>query len=159
MVQDKLNQAKENRTDIGFVSIDYSDGDQLTYKGYKIDNGKHEKLRIFTGDFIIDSLLLKLFIESSLKSKCFHWSCSSSMNHFFSDGNLFKKVYVQWNSESTDFNIKPTEEIEMSKIEKYDQIVLGQNMNSFKEYSEYIKKWKEKNLKFYNNWKEEMGII
>ena len=79
----------------GFLTIDYKEPDQSTYKGIKvrytnISTMEEENYFFNTGDFFIDYLLFK----KSIPKGCYGVNFSSSFDHFFMDGDNYKVFYV-----------------------------------------------------------------
>jgi len=91
---------------MGILSVDYIDGKQDTYKGLVFDLEEEEK-RFDSGDPVIDYIdFLKWFSETSKWN--FGYQESSSVNHFFMDGDKYYDRYFGSDGEALvpDTNMK-----------------------------------------------------
>ena len=157
--KDRVQEAQDRRKELGFISVDYDEPNQKSYRGYNVKNGSGGKLRFDTGDFLIDSILLKLFVDSSMKSVCCSFTYSSSFDHFFMDGDDYKEVYVNWDKEGSSFEVLDHSNMSIMDLREGDRVIMKSDMETFDDYISYWKSWKEKNLEFYNNWREEMDLL
>jgi hypothetical protein len=156
--QEKISLAKSKRVGRGFISVNSEEFKPDTYKGYILDN-LDEEIKIGTGDFFIDSILLSFFTNSSLRSKCFSWTYSSSYDHFLSDSGEYQEVYIEWNGDYSGFKILNVNEMGFSELGKCDKVIFKKDMESFEDYITYWKNWKKDNKGFFENWSKEMELI
>lgn len=163
ITEDKIKEANKKRRHRGWLDIDYNDSDQSTYHGMVLENmDTKEKIRFDTGDFIIDYLMYKLYIESSLTSTLRSISHSSGVDHFFMDGDRYKEHYIEFNETGEDARILKSDELNsmpMNDWNKYPSYAFLKTMKTFKELRNYWKSWKDNNLDYYENWRDKHEMI
>ena len=112
-----------------FLSIDFKEGNQLTYRGIDVQLDE-EKVRFDTGNITVD------FIDYIhwIGDRKFEYVCySSSWNHFFMDGKKYKRLYINHflnNKVITDLN----------DCDNAIEYPVPLEINSFKELKKYYKK-------------------
>jgi len=75
----------------GFLSVDFEEGDQSTYKGIDFLVDK-EKTRFDSGNITIDFINCIKSVPDDIDGGI---GCSSSWDHFFMDGDDFKFLYIE----------------------------------------------------------------
>lgn len=74
-----------------FINIDYDDGNQSTYRAILVRQGKTEIRRFSSGSFVDDwhAMCDLLHDELKIKQETGLVMCSSSVDHFFMDGDAY----------------------------------------------------------------------
>jgi hypothetical protein len=120
--EEKIEKANKGRIHRGVLSVDYDEFNQESYTGLELKNMDSKKVMKFnTGDFVIDFLMYKLYIESSMKSTFASVMHSSSVDHFYMDGNKFKEIYVEWNEDGLDGKIIGDGELMRMPMHEWDK--------------------------------------
>lgn len=132
---------------MGFMTVDYEDGDVSTYKGLKLTFG--DTVKIFnTGDPLIDWYDYSKYVyngkavEDGVNKIC----RSSNVNHWFMDTDEYVEKYLKMiDSENYDFiNLDDISKLSISDINKYPRCVIAKDMKNFQDLKRYYKLHKNK---------------
>jgi len=123
-----------------FFSVNYEDGDQSTYKGIDIypAGGPMEIIVQFdSGNYTVDYIdYLKWIPENA------HIGYSSSWDHFFMDGNIYKSIHIDHHNDEEVITGEWSEE--MRRSTEYP-VPVSANIKSFEDLKEYYRQEKAKN--------------
>lgn len=160
----ELEEIQRKRIHRGYLTIDYDEPDQSTYRSIELTNTETDELIKFdTGDFIIDFIMFKLYTQSSAKTTIYSIGCSSSYDHFFMDGENYKDQYIQFNEDGTSGVFISTEEILKLPQKEWDKnfevYVINKTMKSYDDFINYWKEWKNNNIAFYEKWKVDVELF
>ena len=78
----------------GYISIDYDDENQSSYKGVIVTYNANIKKVFNTGDFVKDWYNLNKFLEIELPNTRF--TILSSVDHFLMDSDSFESSYLKF---------------------------------------------------------------
>ncbi len=114
-----------------FISIDYNESLQDSYNGIEISENIKLIHKIFTGDFCVDWVLKDHYICDICGEDFFIVNHSSSIDHFFMDGDLYEQRPVKIDGEKYVFCEYEDEYLFVS--------VVPTGTQSFEEHLNYIK--------------------
>jgi len=133
---------KEKR---GFLTVDYNESKQATFKGLNISvTGSKKVIKFNTGDPIIDWYDYYKWIYGGEASKQGFYSIggSSNVDHWFMDGNKYIEKYLKQIDENT-FDFYTTDELMKMPFHKMDECmrcVITKKMKTFQDLKDYYKK-------------------
>lgn len=136
---------KEKR---GFLTVDYDDCKQSTFKGLKINvSGSKKVIKFNTGDPIIDWYDYYKFIYGGEAYKQGFYSIgqSSNVDHWFMDGKKYiEKCLKQINEDSYEFYTDDeVMQMSFSSLNKCLKCVVTKKMKTFQDLKDYYKKHKK----------------
>jgi len=129
----------------GFLTIDYDDSTQSSYKAIILKYGDKKEIRFDTGDPLIDWYDYCKFMfdgEASEKYNIGSVICSSSIDHWFMDGDEYVEKYISLKDDGTyDFiTDKELNLLSLSDLYHFKRCVIHKDMKSFQELKDYYKK-------------------
>lgn len=125
----------------GYLTVDYSDSDQSTYKGLNIhfmENG--EDIRFDIGDPLIDwyNYCKFMFSGEAVKKGIESISHSSNVDHWFMDGDKYSERY--FDPETLQFISNDVlMKMPMSEWDQYPRCVVTDDMKDFNDLKIYYK--------------------
>lgn len=133
----------------GFLTVDYDDSNQSSYVALILYYGDKKEMRFDTGDPLIDWYDYCKFIfdgEASEKYGMSGVSCSSSVDHWFMDGDEYVEKYLKLddNDEYEFYSVEDLKNFSLSDLFKYKKCVASKYMTSFQDLKTYYHDHKNK---------------
>lgn len=129
----------------GFLSVDYTEGDQSTYKRLVLEDLSTKAVTYFdTGDPVVDFYDYYKFLYSGDAKQEGYYIINhlSSVDHFFMDGGDVVERYF-WVDDRDVAIVVPYEEIVKMQIDELYTCVMYDWMSTdFKDLNEYVKQKK-----------------
>lgn len=136
------------KTDIiGFLTVDYEDGDASTYKGLNI-NFNEGKITFDSGDPLIDwyDYCSYVYNGEALKDGISSIAYSSNVDHWFMDSDEYVEKRLKYNKIDKKYDFVSRDELfnmSISDSNKLLKCVVKNNMKSFQELKDYYKQNKK----------------
>lgn len=131
----------ENKNKVGFMTVDYEDGNASTYKGLKISFGESVKL-FNTGDPLIDwyDYCKYIYGDDAIEDGVISIACSSNVDHWFMDTDEYIEKYLKFVEEDEKFVFmtnEDTDKLSISDMKSQIRCIVRKDMKSFQELKEY----------------------
>jgi len=133
----------------GFLTVDYDDSLQSSYVALILYYGDKKEMRFDTGNPLIDWYdFCKIVFDGEEKEKynISSVSFSSSVDHWFMDGDEYLEKYLKLN-ENNEYEFIPNNEFSdfsLSELQSYKRCVIHKDMKSFEELKKYYSEHKNK---------------
>ena len=133
----------------GFLTVDYDDSLQSSYVALILYYGDKKEIRFDTGNPLIDWYDFCKFIFDGEGFKKYNISdigYSSSVDHWFMDGDEYLEKYLKLN-ENDEYEFIPTEELNnlsLSELQSHKRCVIQKDMKSFQDLKKYYSEHKNK---------------
>ena len=132
---------------IGFLTVDYDDGHQNTFKGLEVIlTPSDEEIHFNTGDPLVDWYDYYKFVYSGEASEKGIWriGASSSIDHWFMDGNEYIEKYLKIKETKKDVKVsfytsKELDKVSFDGLNHIPKCVINKKMKTFQELKKYVK--------------------
>jgi len=133
----------------GFLTVDYDDSLQSSYVALILYYGDKKEMRFDTGNPLIDWYDFCKIVFDGEESEKYNMSgvgYSSSVDHWFMDGNEYIEKYLKLN-DNDEYDFILTEELNnlsLSELNSLKRCVIQKDMKSFQELKKYYSEHKNK---------------
>ena len=134
----------------GFLTVDYDDSLQSSYVALILYYGDKKEIRFDTGDPLIDWYDYCKLVFDGYEIEKYEISSvvySSSVDHWFMDGDEYLEKYLKLN-ENDDYEFISTDELKtyysLSEFNSLKRCVIHKDMKSFEELKKYYSENKSK---------------
>ena len=130
-----------NKNYLGFMLVDYEDGDASTFKGLKLSFGNGDVMLFNSGDPLIDwyDYCKYIYGGGAIEDGVISIAHSSNVDHWFMDTDEYVEKYLKLiDDEHYDFMTKSDlNKLSLSEMKTKLKCIVRKDMKSFQELKNY----------------------